>query len=183
MSNKTYMQNKNEILKKILKNIETGVTNALRLIESGEEVGAAELERISASAVPEEGVAAGMKIVEGVFDGTHMVGSDGKQYAIPPNYASKSKLVEGDMLKLTISPAGKFIYKQIGPVERERVVGTLAEDSVTKQFIVSSDGKTWQVLTASITYFKGEPGDEAVILIPRGSPSRWSAVENVIKKL
>ena len=39
------------------------------------------------------------KIIEGVFDGQNMVGSDGKTYPVPANYASKSKLVQGDILK------------------------------------------------------------------------------------
>ena len=39
------------------------------------------------------------KVVEGVFDGQTMLGPDGKNYPIPANYASKSKLVEGDILK------------------------------------------------------------------------------------
>jgi len=30
------------------------------------------------------------KIVEGVFDGQNMLGSDGKNYPVPANYASKS---------------------------------------------------------------------------------------------
>ncbi|MBP5656304.1 hypothetical protein J6X15_01825, partial [Candidatus Saccharibacteria bacterium] len=32
------------------------------------------------------------KIVEGVFDGQIMIGPDGKNYLVPANYASKSKL-------------------------------------------------------------------------------------------
>ena len=66
----------------------------------------------------------GGKIIEGVFDGQMMLGPDGKSYPIPANYASKSKLVEGDILKLTIADDGSFIYKQIGPVERRQVIGT-----------------------------------------------------------
>ena len=65
------------------------------------------------------------KIIEGVFDGQIMIGPDGKNYPVPANYASKSKLVEGDILKLTIGESGKFLYKQIGPVERRTVIGTL----------------------------------------------------------
>src|SRR3990167_9816950 len=53
------------------------------------------------------------KIIEGVFDGQNMVGSDGKTYPVPANYASKSKLVQGDILKLTIADDGAFMYKQI----------------------------------------------------------------------
>ena len=65
------------------------------------------------------------KIIEGVFDGQNMVGSDGKTYPVPANYASKSKLVQGDILKLTIADDGAFLYKQIGPIPRKQVVGQL----------------------------------------------------------
>jgi len=50
------------------------------------------------------------KVIEGVFDGQNMVGSDGKTYPVPANYASKSKLVQGDILKLTIADDGAFLY-------------------------------------------------------------------------
>ena len=49
------------------------------------------------------------KVIEGVFDGQTMIGPDGKNYPVPANYASKSKLVEGDILKLTINEGGGFI--------------------------------------------------------------------------
>src|SRR3984957_1353852 len=73
-------------------------------------------------------VSDGGKVVEGVFDGQNMVGPDGKQYPVPANYASKSKLIEGDVLKLTIADDGSFIYKQIGPIDRIKVVGMLTKD-------------------------------------------------------
>lgn len=123
----------------------------------------------------------GQKIVEGVFDGQHMVGPDGKQYAVPANYASKSKLVEGDVLKLIITDDGSFIYKQIGPAERKRKVGKLMRDPETTEYRVLANGRQYRVLLASITYFKGEVGDEVVILVPDGKETRWAAVENIIK--
>lgn len=122
------------------------------------------------------------RIVEGVFDGQHMIGSDGRQYIVPQNYASKSKLVEGDILKLTIQRNGSFLFKQIGPIERERLVGTLHKDENTQAWKILADGKKYSVLPASVSYFKGEDGDEAVVLIPKSAPSKWAAVENVIKK-
>ncbi|MBI2984416.1 MAG: hypothetical protein HYY50_02220 [Candidatus Kerfeldbacteria bacterium] len=125
----------------------------------------------------------GARIIEGVFDGQNMVGPDGKQYSVPANYASKSKLVEGDVLKLTITRDGSFIYKQIGPVERRRLVGELTRDSQTGEYKVTTDGTAYKVLLASVTYFKGEPGDEVVILVPQEGDSRWGAVENIIKKI
>ena len=65
------------------------------------------------------------KVIEGAFDGQNMIGPEGKIYPVPANYASKSKLVEGDTLKLTIVDDGSFIYKQIGPVERKKLIGSL----------------------------------------------------------
>ncbi len=123
------------------------------------------------------------RIIEGIFDGQHMVGPDSKQYSVPANYASKSKLVEGDKLKLTITPDGAFIYKQIGPVERSRVVGKLVRDEQSDEYQVVASGVPYRVLLASITYFKGEPGDDVVVLLPQDRQARWAAVENIIKKI
>ncbi|MFA6271669.1 MAG: hypothetical protein WC693_00985 [Patescibacteria group bacterium] len=121
------------------------------------------------------------RVVEGVFDGLNMVGPDGKQYNVPANYASKSKLVEGDVLKLTISNDGSFVFKQIGPVERKRLIGMLNQDDTTGEYQVLANGKSYKVLLASITYFKGEVGDEVVILVPTDKQTDWAAVENIVK--
>lgn len=121
------------------------------------------------------------KIVEGVFDGQHMHGSDGTQYPVPANYASKSKLVPGDVLKLTISADGSFVYKQIGPVERKRVVGPLTREN--NQFKVIAGGKAYKILLASVTFYKAEPGDQVVLMVPEDGESEWGAVDNVIPRL
>jgi hypothetical protein len=121
------------------------------------------------------------KIVEGTFDGQIMLGADGKQYPVPANYASKSKLVEGDMLKLTITLDGSFIYKQIGPAERKRLIGIVSLDADGNYF-VAAEGKAFKVLLASITYFKVEPGDEVTLVIPRDIESSWGSIENVLQK-
>ena len=120
-------------------------------------------------------------VVEGTFDGQIMIGTDGKQYPVPANYASKSKLVEGDMLKLTITPDGSFIYKQIGPADRKSVIGIVSQDE-KGNYCIFCEGRPYKVLLASITYFKAEPGDEVVIMIPREIEATWAAIENVIQK-
>ncbi|MDO8260069.1 MAG: hypothetical protein Q7T50_01060, partial [Candidatus Magasanikbacteria bacterium] len=122
------------------------------------------------------------RIIEGVFDGENMIGPDGKQYSMPANYASKSKLVEGDIMKLTITEKGTFVYKQIGPIERRRVVGIIVQSEGGNFYVVDESGRKWRVLTASITYYKGQVGDEAVILIPKDSDSKWAAVDNVVRR-
>lgn len=184
-------------LRSILKNVRDSIDNALKLLEeSGPETRRVQpglvqetqtwnvtaIPLVPPSQNPADTFSSGERVVEGVFDGQEMVGDDGKGYAVPPNYASKSKLVEGDMLKLTIGGRGNFIYKQIGPIERQRLIGTLAFDQETSQYLVVAGGRSWKVIKASVTYYKAEAGDEAVILVPKNAPSKWAAVENIIRK-
>ena len=138
-------------------------------------------ERPAAAGLPatETLAEAGERFVEGVFDGQNMQGNDGEEYPVPPNYASKSKLVEGDVLKLTIGADGSFIYKQIGPVERRREVGILSIDE-QGNFMVKVGDRVYKVLLASITFYKVEEGDEVTILLPKNAEAQWGAVEYVI---
>jgi hypothetical protein len=120
-------------------------------------------------------------VVEGSFDGQIMIGSDGKQYPVPANYASKSKLIEGDVLKLTITPEGSFIYKQIGPIERRHALGIISQDE-NGNYCILAEGRPYKVLLASVTYFKGEPGDEVAIVFPRDIDATWASIENILQK-
>lgn len=116
------------------------------------------------------------KIIEGVFDGQNMVGSDGKIYPVPANYASKSKLVQGDILKLTIAEDGTFLYKQIGPIPRKQVVGALKLEN--GHYFVDVGGKNYRVLLASVTYFKAKPGDQVSVNVPEDDETAdWAALE------
>jgi hypothetical protein len=116
------------------------------------------------------------KVIEGVFDGQNMVGSDGKMYPVPANYASKSKLVQGDILKLTIADDGAFLYKQIGPIPRKQVVGTLKLEN--GHYYVEVGEKNYRVLLASVTYFKAKPGDQVSVNIPEEEvDAEWAALE------
>lgn len=116
------------------------------------------------------------KVVEGVFDGQIMIGPDGKNYPVPANYASKSKLVEGDILKLTITEEGRFVYKQIGPVTRKTVIGTLVHHD--DKYYVEVSGQEYEILYASVTYFHLREGSQVAIIIPVDNPdAKWAAVE------
>ena len=115
------------------------------------------------------------KIIEGVFDGQNMVGSDAKSYPVPANYASKSKLVQGDILKLTIADDGAFLYKQIGPIPRKQVVGVLEQKD--GHYFVNVGSKQYRVLLASVTYFKAKPGDQVSVNIPEDDSAEWAALE------
>jgi hypothetical protein len=116
------------------------------------------------------------KVIEGVFDGQNMVGSDGKIYPVPANYASKSKLVQGDILKLTIAEDGAFLYKQIGPIPRKQVVGALKLEN--GHYFVEVGGRNYRVLLASVTYFKAKPGDQVSVNVPEDDTNaEWAAIE------
>lgn len=121
------------------------------------------------------------KVIEGIFNGEIMIGPDSKQYSVPANYISKSKIVEGDKMKLTIKKDGTFVYKQIEQVDRERLIGILIKDEANKGFAVLAEGKVYRVQKASVTYYKGEIGDEVVAIVPSSKNSTWVAIENITK--
>ena len=117
------------------------------------------------------------KIIEGVFNGQHMVADDGKIYPIQANYASKSRLVQGDRMKLTISDGGSFLYKQIGPIQRIQVVGILSQKD--GHYYVQVGERRYHVLSASVTHHKIKQGDQISITIPENDPSaEWAAIES-----
>ena len=41
--------------------------------------------------------------------------------------------------------------------------------------------KMFKVIVAAVTYFHGNEGEEAVILVPKDTESQWAAIENIIK--
>jgi len=119
------------------------------------------------------------QIIEGVFDGEAMMGADGKGYVVSPNYASKSQLVAGDKMKLSIKSDGTFVYKQIGPVTRRRLVATL--DKTGNQYFAVAGKKKYRVLLASVTYFKAKVGSRVAILVPKSDASSgWAAIEHLV---
>ncbi|MFO0702552.1 MAG: hypothetical protein U0514_01590 [Candidatus Andersenbacteria bacterium] len=162
----------------LLRDAEEKVATARRLLESVGDVSDTGLERPRRSFSLEGREAT--NVVEGVFDGASMIGADKKIYPVPANYASKSKLVEGDTLKLTVVDDGSFIYKQIGPVERKHVRGELAKNT-RGEYYVEVEGREYKVLLASVTYFKGVQGDECTLVVPASGEATWGAIENIIK--
>lgn len=170
-------------LKKVYEAIETAETAlglAKQLLGEGGDI------KITKSSKSYSEKAAGLsssgegRVIEGVFDGQNMVDKKGAVHPVPANYASKSKLVPGDVLKLTVTDEGKFLYKQIGPVERRTVIGPLVNNN--GQYQVLADGKAYNVLLASVTYFRAAVGDEVTLIIPMGEDTQWGAIEAVLPK-
>lgn len=120
-----------------------------------------------------------MKQIRGTFDGQIMVGEDGNSYPIPPNYASKSRLIEGDKLVLKIKDNGSFIFKQVCPADRMRLIAEMIEDEDGKLH-ASHNGKMYRIIDASISFYKLKEGDKVTIIIPNNEYAHWAAIDNVI---
>lgn len=175
-NNKTEGDSNLDIVRHLLESAEAQIRSAKQLLEGGntkqKRLKKADLgQRLSELNIISEG-----KIIEGIFDGEMMVGPEKKKYPVPANYASKSKFVAGDVLKLTIEDDGSFVYKQIKPIDRKRLVGSLLyEDG---QYKVLAGGKAYKVLLASVTYFKLKPGDGVTVAVPADEESEWAAIES-----
>jgi len=120
------------------------------------------------------------KIIEWVFTWEEMLGSDWNRYPIPANYASKSKIVQWDKLKLTIDWNGKMTYKQIGPIERETRIWLLTENKW--KFQVVCDWDVYNLLTAAVTHFKAEIWDTLSILLPKWKQASFAAIDSIVPK-
>ncbi len=169
------------LLQEMLESAESSIRSAKQLLIElgGSKTDLAEKYKKSAADLTTSDSPEG-KIVEGVFDGQSMIGPDKRTYPVPANYASKSKLIPGDVLKLTIQDDGSFIYKQIGPIERKKIVGLLTQED--GQYRVITQGKAYKVLLASVTYFRAEVGDKVTLIVPELEDSEWGAIENVLPK-
>jgi len=113
-------------LKSQLNKLKKLVDAAERALDSAKDVMEAIMERKDYKSMPG---------VEGKYDGKYIIASDGSKHEVPSNYAAKSRLVYGDVLKI-IEEDGKKVFKQIEKVARKNLEGV-----VTKK-----EGK-WHVLT------------------------------------
>lgn len=173
-------------IKELMDNAESALKVAQQLLSDA--MGLHDGDKVSASTYVEKAASVAFapsisptgKVIEGVFDGQGMIDKKGNNYPVPANYASKSKLIPGDVLKLTITEEGRFLYKQIGPVERKTVVGPLVYNDGHYQVLTSQ--KPYNVLLASVTYFRAKVGDEITLIIPMKEESDWGAIEAVLPK-
>jgi len=122
-----------------------------------------------------------IQVVEGVYDGYFMVGADKKKYPVPMNYASKSKLIPGDILKLRIMSDGKLLYKLIGQANKKYIKATLSKTDDNNKFTaITDDGQVFFLNQAAVTYFKGQTGDELSIIVNADGLGNFAAIEALI---
>lgn len=173
---------KNALAKRLVANLRQQLDALERVLFDGEDMDQQEATTLAYRQRSDEDRGMRTRCIDGVFNGEQMVGEDGEIYSVPPNYASKSKLVEGDLLRLIFAEGGRFIFKQKGPIERDRTVGMLVKDEQSDRWCVVAEGRKFCVLSAAISFHHGQSGDDVVVLVPKNAPSRWAAVENIIKR-
>lgn len=135
------------------------------------------LARGANTGVPDQG---DRGIIEGVFDGTQMIADDGALYAVPENYASKSKLLEGDLLQLIKTPDGRSYFKQTSRVPRHVKNARLEHVEASHGFARTDDGKRYQILLAPLRFFRVNPGEQLTIEVPEAGGT-WAAVVGKIE--
>lgn len=170
-------------LEDLLQKIETEVKRArlmIQQIEWGNEISIKEVSLDDIATKLETHDDAEQKIVEWVYDGYFMVWSDKKKYPVPMNYASKSKLIPWDVLKLRVMDDGKLIYKLIGQANRKFIRATLTKTDDNKFTAIADEGQVYYLNQAAVTYFKWNTGDELAIIVNADGIGSFAAIEALI---
>jgi len=113
---------------------------------------------------------------EGAVDGNYngnamMIADDGSAYNVPPNYASKSRLVEGDRMTLYILYDGTYRYKTVRPAERIRFQARyLGHNRVEDE-----EGREFLLLPATVTYHRLR--EDELVCCATSWNSEYAAVE------
>lgn len=123
-----------------------------------------------------------LKMIEWLFDGYYMCGSDGKNYPVPTNYASKSKLIPWDNLRLKILHDGTLVYKINNLTDRKTYKAILAYGDQKKIVAITEEWYTFSLNQAAVNYFKGIVWDDAYIIAPKESQNWYAALETIVKQ-
>lgn len=119
-------------------------------------------------------------IIEWVFTGEWMLGTDGNTYPVPQNYASKSLLVQWSKLKATIEESGRIKYKIISEIPYESLVWVITK--IGDKYQISTENKSYNVLVAAITFHKCSIGDTVTIRVPEWKEATYAVIETIIPK-
>lgn len=104
--------------------------------------------------------------IVGVFDGKDLVTESGERLEVPVNYASKSKIVFGDTLKM-VEDDGKKLFKQIERVKRLTKTGIISKQG-GEMVVVTGDG-TYKILQVAVEFYKLTEGGQVQVLVPENN--------------
>ncbi len=121
-----------------------------------------------------------LTILTGIFDGVKLVTNDSFDYPIPSNYISKSMLVPGDLLKLSIHTDGSLVYKLIKTAPRTHIRWILHRKE-NQYLALWSNNLNYKLNTAAVTFHKAQCGDEVCLVINESSKYHYAALESIIK--
>lgn len=121
-----------------------------------------------------------IKVIEWIYDWYFMNWSDEKKYPVPMNYASKTKLIPWDVLKLKIMEDWKLVYKLIWAASKKYIKWTLSKTDDNKFVAISDEWHTYLLNQAAVTFFKWKPGDEMSIIINWDKEYDYAAIETII---
>lgn len=118
--------------------------------------------------------------IDGTFDGNNLIAEDGEKYEVPGNYAAKSRLVFGDVLK-RVEVDGKVLFKLVDKVRRKKVEGILSKKEGSWYFL--SDSGSYRISDVAAEFNKAEINDEAVAIIPEENLSApYAALDRILKE-
>jgi len=120
-----------------------------------------------------------MENIKGIFDGVNMITEDGESYPVPDNYASKSKLLEGDGMELKISADGDYYYKIVNTIHRIRAIANIIKED--DQLFVFYDNKKYKLNASVISYYELKEGSKVMAVLPKFKKAKWAAIEGKIK--
>jgi len=119
-------------------------------------------------------------VIEWVFTGESMLGTDGNTYPIPQNYASKSLLVQWSKLKAIIDAQWKIKYKIISEIPYVTLLWIVTKNG--EKYQIATENKSYNVLVAAITFHKCDIGDTVSIRIPEWKDATYAVIEAIIPK-
>jgi len=117
---------------------------------------------------------------EGTFDGQYLIASDGRKTEVPGNYAAKSRLVCGDVLKV-FADNGKQVFKQIDKVERKKIDGVLTKKE--GKWCILADTGSYKILDVAAEFNQAELNDKVSAFIPASNlNASFAALDRVFKE-
>jgi hypothetical protein len=108
--------------------------------------------------------------ITGTFDGYYLVTETGEKLEVPANYAAKSRLVFGDILKV-VEEDGKQLFKQITKVPRKKLEA-VANKKEGKWYALAEAG-SYKISDIAADFNALQVNDKITILIPmdnQGAP-------------
>lgn len=101
--------------------------------------------------------------IEGKFDGKYLVTSEGERIEVPANYASKSRIVYGDTLKM-YEENGRKMFKQLIKLPRRKVLAVLSKKE--GKFYALSEFGDHEISSTSVEHNNLSVGDQIQIILP-----------------